>query len=447
VPGATDRRLTVGVLMMVTVTAFQALGVATVLPAVARDLGGLSAYGWSFSALMLASLLGNVAAGQAADGPGPVRPFVAGVAVFAAGSALAAAAGSWPVLLGARALQGLGLGALGALVYVVVARAFPPAQYGRMMALLSSAWVLPALVGPPIGGFVADRLGWRWVFLLLLPLVPVAAALTLPGLRGLEREATTAPPGRLPAALRLAAGGALLLGALELRPAVAGVVAALAGALLAGPGLRALLPAGTLRARRGLPSGIAVRGLLAVAYLGCDAFLPLGLTSARGMTLTQAGLVVSAGSLSWSAGALLQGRLDRRDGGAGRPGRARLGAIVLALGVALTAPAVLDDAVPAFLAAPGWVVAGFGIGTAYPAIGALSLGQAPAGEEGGVSAALQLVETVAVALFTGLGGAVVAAGLHAGWDASVALGAIFAGAFACGLLGFGTGGRLAPRGR
>src|SRR5215208_5585776 len=91
--------MSVGVLMSVTVVAFQSLGVGTVMPAVARELDGLERYGWAFSAFMLASLVGSVAAGQDADRAGPVRAYVAAVASFAVGSVLAAAAGRWDVLL------------------------------------------------------------------------------------------------------------------------------------------------------------------------------------------------------------------------------------------------------------------------------------------------------------------------------------------------------------
>ena len=99
------------------VVAFQALGVGTVMPAVARDLGGLSHYGWAFSAFMLASVVGSVAAGQDTDRAGPVRAYLAPSASFAVGSVLAALAGSWSVLLAGRVLEGLGAGALGVVTY------------------------------------------------------------------------------------------------------------------------------------------------------------------------------------------------------------------------------------------------------------------------------------------------------------------------------------------
>jgi MFS family permease len=439
------RAMSVGVLMSVTVVAFQSLGVATVMPAVARDLGGLERYGWAFSAFMLASLIGSVAAGQDADRAGPVRAYLAAVLSFAAGSVLAAAAPSWDLLLAGRALEGLGAGALVVVTYASASRAYPPAMYGRMLALMSSAWVLPSLAGPAVAGLVAHATTWRWVFVLLLPFLPVAVALTLPGLRALARPEPVPAGRRLPHALALAAGIGLFLGGLEAGPVALVVVLAAAGLAIALPALRSLLPEGTLQAARGLPSGIAVRGLLAVAFLGCDAFMPLALTELRGFSVAQAGLVISAASLSWSLGSFLQAHLDRRDGGAGRPRRLLAGLAVLLGGISVTAAGVLADGVPVAFAIAGWAVAGLGIGIGYPSVGAIVLAAAPGGQEGGVSSALQLAETIGVAVFTGVGGALIAVGLDRGWDAVTALLLVFAAGAAAALAGLAAGRRVAVR--
>ena len=437
------RAMSVGVLMSVTIVAFQSLGVSTVMPAVARDLGGLEHYGWAFSAFMLASLLGTVAAGQDTDRAGPVRAYLACVATFAAGCVVAAVAQRWDVLLAGRALEGLGAGALVVVTYASASRAYPPEMYGRMLALMSAAWVLPSLAGPAVAGLVAASASWRWVFVFLLPFLPAALALTLPSLRALSRPAPVAAPRRLPHALLLVAGTGLFLAAFELDPSVALVLLAGAGLGVALPALRRLLPAGTLRVARGLPSGIAVRGLLAVAFLGCDAFLPLALTELRGFSLAEAGLVISAASLSWSLGSFLQARQDRRDAGAGRRGRLLTGLVVLLAGIGAAGAGVLADGVPVVVAIAGWVVAGLGIGMGYPSVGALVLAQAPGGEEGVVSAALQLSETIALAVFTGVGGALIALGIDRGWDAVTALVLVFAAGAVAAVAGIAAGRRVA----
>jgi MFS family permease len=437
------RAMSIGVLMSVTVVAFQSLGVGTVMPAVARDLGGLERYGWAFSAFMLASLVGSVAAGQDADRAGPVRPYAAAVVAFAVGSVLAAVASSWDLLLAGRALEGLGAGALVVVTYASASRAYPEAMYGRMLALMSSAWVLPSLAGPAVAGLVADHTTWHWVFVLLLPFLPVAVALTLPGLRALGRpERPAEATRRLPQAVGLAAGVGLFLTALETGSLPLLLVLAAVGLALALPALRSLLPAGTLRAARGLPSGIAVRGLLAVAFLGCDAFMPLALTELQGFSVSQAGLVISAASLSWSLGSFLQADLDRRDGGAGRPRRLLAGLAVLLTGIGVTSVGVLADGVPVAFAIAGWAVAGLGIGIGYPSVGAIVLSAAPGGEEGGVSSALQLAETIGVAVFTGIGGALIAIGLEHDWDAVTALLLVFVAGAAAAVAGLAAGRRV-----
>jgi MFS family permease len=435
------RALSIGALLCVTIVAFQALGVGTAMPTIARELGGLSLYGWSFSTFMLAGIVGTVAAGRAADATGPARPYCAAVALFAFGSVLDAAAGSWGVLLVGRAVQGLGVGALTVVVYVSASRSYPSAMYARMLALLSTAWVLPSVVGPALAGFVTDHASWRWVFVALLPFLPVAVALTLPVLRTLERAAPAGPRRSLGPALALAVGVGAFLAALELREPLLLLPAAAAGLAVAGLALRRLLPPGTLRARRGLPAGVAVRGLVAVGFLGCDAFLPLGLIELRGFSSAGAGAVITVASLSWSMGAWVQSRLDREDAGRGRGRRAMIGLVVILVGLALTALGVLAADVPVAVAVVGWAVGGFGIGFAYPSVGALVLAQAPAGEEGRVSAALQLAETVAVAVFTGIGGALIAVGLDRGWDAETALALVFAAGAGAAVAGLAAGRR------
>src|SRR6185369_2527657 len=119
------RALTLGVLIAIAVFAADGMGVVPAMPSAVRALGGLPLLGWAFSAFMLASLVGTVAAGQMADERGPLRPMALGLTAFGAGLLLAATAGGMAQFLGGRALQGLGGGALMAAAYVAVARGYP----------------------------------------------------------------------------------------------------------------------------------------------------------------------------------------------------------------------------------------------------------------------------------------------------------------------------------
>src|SRR6266545_5000183 len=162
--------------------AVEGMAVATVLPTAAADLNGLEWYGWAFSAFMLASLVGAIGGGLLADQRSPALAGQLALSVFAVGLFVAGFAPSWSVLLLGRLLQGLGAGGLGTLAYLAVARGYPEPLRPRLLALLSTAWVLPALVGPGLAGVVAELATWRLVFLGILAPVMAGAVLLVPDL-------------------------------------------------------------------------------------------------------------------------------------------------------------------------------------------------------------------------------------------------------------------------
>ncbi|HYO19399.1 MAG TPA: MFS transporter, partial [Dermatophilaceae bacterium] len=156
------RLLTAGLIAIVTVVAFESLAISTVMPLVEEDLGDLWLYGWVFSGFFLGNLVGLVLAGRIADRVPPAVPFAAGLLLFLIGLAIGGAAPAMLVLVIGRVLQGLGGGAMVAIAYVCIGRGYPSAQRPRMFALLSTAWVVPSLVGPALAGLVGDAVGWRW---------------------------------------------------------------------------------------------------------------------------------------------------------------------------------------------------------------------------------------------------------------------------------------------
>jgi MFS family permease len=425
------RALTAGLILIVTMVAFEALAVATILPLVEAELGDLHLYGWVFSAFFLGNLVGIVVAGRAADRVRPVVPFVAGVTLFLLGLTLGAAAGSMLMLVVARVLQGLGAGALPAVAYVCIGRAYPPDARPRMFALLSTAWVVPALVGPAISGFVGETVGWRWVFAGLLPLVAVIAVMVAGAMRHVDTPGTDAPGVSIRDALLVAAGAALLLAGLGADQIVAVVALVAAGLALALPAFRRLTPAGTLRVRRGLPAAIALRGVLTFAFFSADAYVPFVLTSLRGMPAGVAGLALTAATLSWTAGAWVQERRVRRVGP--RP-LVTTGFLLLAI-VSGALALVLAPSIPAAVGIPLWGLSGLGMGLAYAPLSLTMLASAAPGQEGAATSALQLSDTLGVALGTGAAGALVALGNASGWDQR--LGPLLVFVMAAGVAGIG----------
>ena len=139
-----DRRaLTVGLVLTITLVGFEALAVSTVMPIVARELGGLELYGWVFTAFFLGSLIGIVVVGGVIDRGGLAVPFAVGLGLFAIGLLVGGLAPAMPVLVGARFVQGLGAGTIQPIAYVAIGADAARALRPRMFATLSTAWVLP----------------------------------------------------------------------------------------------------------------------------------------------------------------------------------------------------------------------------------------------------------------------------------------------------------------
>ncbi|TYC15205.1 MFS transporter [Actinomadura syzygii] len=395
------RGATFGIVLVVTLLAFESMAVGTVMPVVTDDLNGLSLYAWGFSATLIMSLLSTVLAGGWVDRSGPVQPLLAGLGTFVVGLIVAGAAPSMWLFVAGRAVQGLGTGVSLVALYVVIARVYPEEMRSRVFAALSAAWVLPSLIGPAVGGVVAEHVGWRWVFLGLVPLVVPPTVLLVPALREIRTVDVAPTPGRgrYVAAVSVAAGAGVLLYGLD-RPGWTLAVAAVAGLAGLAFGLPRLLPAGTMRLRRGLPSVVLVRGLLSGSFFGMDVFIPLALTRLHGFSAAQAGIVLTVGALGWSAASQIQGRSQRP-----REFYALLGAVLVTAGIA--AAAVMLQ-ISGWLAAPAWIIGGAGMGFAIGSLSVLLLDLSPEEEQGVNSSALQIGDTLGSSLVVGAAGALVA---------------------------------------
>ena len=409
--GPGQRLLTAGLVFMTTAIGFEGLAVPTVLPAALDELGGLPLYGWAFSGFFLTNLVGITIAGHEADRRGPLGAFLAGVLLFALGLGIAGVAPDMAWVVGGRVVQGFGAGAIASITWIAIARGYAKVAQPRMIAIVSSAWVVPGILGPLAAGSVAELLSWRWAFLGLAPLLPLAAILMVGPMRTLRRVAEPAGDGRHPArrildAVQLAVGAALLLGAGNAANPVLAVLAMAAGTLLLVPSLRRLLPPGTLRAAPGRGALTAVIGLVSAGFFGAEAFIPLTVSSVRGAGPIAGGLALTAAAVTWAAGSWIQARLAMRGR---RAGFTVLGVVLIGAGIGLEV-SVAVTSVPTWFAALGWAIAGLGMGIAYSLTTLTSIQSAPAGGEGAASAAIQLANTLGVALGTGAAGAVVALG-------------------------------------
>src|SRR5690606_18532066 len=293
-----------------------------------------------------------------------------------------------------------------------------------------SAWVVPALLGPTVAGFVAEALHWRLVFWGIVPLLLVVGAMTVPRFRHLDPPVAARPPrGRLAAALTLALGTGLFLTGLGAASAWLAALLAVPGAAAAVYGLRALMPAGIARLGRGLPAVVASRGL---AVVGVEVFLALMLTAVHGYSSTVTGAVIATGSVSWSVGSWLQSRLDQRSAATRGP-RLRAGAAVLLVGLGLQVAALYAAWSPLVIVVAGWVLAGLGVGMTHATASVVAFALTPAGQEGRVSAALTIADQWTSAVSAGVGGALLALAGRLGRAQPDAIG--LAMAFVIGLCG------------
>jgi len=438
---AERRPLTLGLVLTITLVASEALAISTAMPVVARDLGGLELYGLVFSAFFVGSLFGIVVVAGLIDRVGVLIPFVAGLVLFAIGLLIGGAAPSMEVLIAARFIQGIGGGTIPPVAYVAIGRSLPESLRPRMFATLSTAWILPGVFGPGVAGFVAETFHWRLVFLGLLPLILVSGSMSIRGLRALPAghpaAAGPSPWRRLGEATVLAAGIVLVTAGLasEALPLIVGLTAA--GLAITALAMSRLAPPGTLRARRGYPTAVLLRGVLTFAFFCIDAYVALLLVEVRGWSATAAGLALTAATISWTAGSWTQARLSDR---IRTEQFVLVGFPIVAIFIAALGLVLLPQ-VPAWLAVPIFAAAGFGMGLTYSQFAIIVLRDAPAAIQGTVTAGLTLTDVIGTAIGTGVAAAAVAASVRAGLGPGPGIAAAVVVGSVVAFVGFG----LAPR--
>jgi MFS family permease len=401
------RALTIGMVALITLVAFESLAVTTAMPTVAQALDGLYLYALAFGGPLASGVVAMVVSGTWSDLKGPTRPLWHGTGWFLAGLIIAGLAPTMEVLVVGRVIQGFGSGLLTVALYVVVGQLYPARLRPRIFAAFATGWVVPSLVGPAIAGLIVEHTNWRIVFL-AVPAIAIPAALVMrPGLaRGNVHEPRT---GRLWDKRALwAVAAAIGVGLLHYGGQQDGVLqmvllaVGLAGVVAFAP---KLLPRGTFTFRPGLPSVVALRGLVAAAGFGAEVFLPLMLTRERGLSPAVAGLVLTVSALSWTAASWYRGRPNQPFSHAVF---LQAGMVAILLGI-VTATLTLNDNVPVVVGILGWSLTGLGMGTVFPTLSVLVLEYSERDQQGANSSALQLSDSLSTATVLAVGGSLFAA--------------------------------------
>lgn len=285
------RLITAALLVGTFLASLEVVVVSPAMPAVVSDFGGAGLYPWVFTTYIVAQTVSMPLYGVLADRWGRRDTYLLGVGLFLAGSTACALAPSMELLVAARLLQGLGAGALIPLTMTLFGDLYPVEERTRMQGYFSLIWGVSSLLGPLVGGFLTDAVGWRAIFWLNLP--PGLAATAIVGL---------AVPRRL----------GLVDVSLE-APRTSWL------SLLRSPAQQAIYGSGVL---------------FGAVLIGVISFLPVWVQAVQGGSATDAGIALIPMSLSWTVAANVCGRLVGRQG---FRRLVRLGAILVGLGTALAA--------------------------------------------------------------------------------------------------------------
>jgi MFS family permease len=384
---------------------------ASILPTVVKDIGGMPLYAWNTTVFVISAILGAAAAVPVLQRVGPQRAYVFASATFAAGSALCALAPTMPAMLPGRLLQGLGGGSWLALPYVLVRQALPAPLWPRALALFSGMWGVATLLGPAVGGTLAQYLSWRLAFGVLVPFSLLLAVGATVALRGVKAEAAATAPPVLQLALLVVAvlaassstvAGSSLAGAL-------GLVAALGLLVAIGRydriAVARLLPRAAYGRAGPLGALYAVSALMAITVTCSEVFIPLFLQRNQGHSPLAAGYIAATASAGWTVGAVCSASMAPDL--AHRVARFSPWLCVLAL--ALLCIAMADTSTsPSFGSTLGIVLAlvvlGLGVGLAWPLLASSIMTATPPAEAELASGAIMTVQLIATTMSAAAGG-------------------------------------------
>src|SRR4030081_3041033 len=348
--------------------------VSTATPTIVDELHGLDLYAWLFSSYLLASSVAVPVVGKLSDLFGR-RPFyIGGLLLFLLGSVFSGLSQNMGELIAARAVTGIGGGAMMALGATTIGDIFSPRERGRWMGLIMGIFGLGSIVGPLIGGFTTDHFGWRWVFFVNLPL----------GLISLVMIATLLP--------RLAGHGRVRIDWLGILLLVAGVVPILIGLTWAGitypwgsiQVIGALVIGGVLLVgfaiwenhapepiltlhlfeNRAFTVAVILSFLVGVALFGALTFLPLYAQGVLGYSAQDSGLVLAPLMVGFVLGSLVGGQLTTRTGRYTL--QTVIGMVVGVVGIFLLSRLSTDSTFSQALMAT--VVTGIGTGAVFPTL-------------------------------------------------------------------------------
>ncbi len=306
--------VTAGIMLSLFLASMESTVVATAMPTIVGQLGGLEHYSWVFSAYMLTSTTTVPLYGKISDLYGRRKLYVVAMALFLLGSILAGQANTMTQLILARGLQGVGAGGIMPLAFILIGEMFNLEQRARMQGFFSGVWGVSSIVGPLLGGFLVDQLSWRWVFYVNIIPGLLAAALVAFAWRDQIHGHGKPVIDYAGAGLLTASVVTLLLGLMEYGTSnswiLIGVSVLLFIALFWVESRAAdpILPLNLFRDRL-FTISITHGTLTGWAMFGSISFIPLFVQSVLGTNATQAGITIAPMLLGWVGATIIGTRM------------------------------------------------------------------------------------------------------------------------------------------
>jgi EmrB/QacA subfamily drug resistance transporter len=305
--------VTAGIMLSLFLASMESTVVATAMPTIVGQLGGLEHYSWVFSAFMLTSTTSVPLYGKISDLYGRRNLYVFAMLLFLVGSVLCGWANSMTGLIFARALQGLGAGGIMPLAFILIGEMFTLEQRAKMQGLFSGVWGVSSIIGPLLGGFLVDQLSWRWIF--YINVLPGLLAATLVAFAWRDQAQTHARPviDYAGAVLLTASVVVLLVGLMEAGALIwiliaAAVVLFVALLWVERRAADPILPLSLFRERLFVTA--TAHGILTGwALFGSVSFIPLFVQSVMNTSATQAGITITPMLLGWVTASIIGTRL------------------------------------------------------------------------------------------------------------------------------------------
>jgi EmrB/QacA subfamily drug resistance transporter len=391
--------------------------VATALPTIAGDLGSLDLIAWIVTAYLLAATAATPLFGRLSDLYGRQRIFQAAIVIFLVGSVLSGAALNMPMLIGARAIQGIGGGGVMALTMTIIGDLLSPRERGRYQGYLGAVFGIASITGPLLGGFIVDNLDWRWVFLVNVPIGVVALVVTSRVLK-LPHHRVEQRLDLVGAALLVTGVTALLLvtawGGSEYRWGSPLIVAlGLTGGILSllfvlrqRSTPQPIIPL-RLFASRTFSLVTAAGFVVGAAMFGSIVFLPVFFQLVTGASATEAGLLLIPLTGGFVVTSMISGRLISRTG------RYRAHPITgtVLMAAALSLMSTMDVTTSRLEAGLFTAVMGVGLGLVMQNLVLIAQNDVPASDLGAATATIGFSRTLGGSIGTAVFGAVMAAEL------------------------------------